>query len=87
MIRWLLSSPKYLNSRTFVLLDSAVLFYSIFKGRSSSSLFPIIRQISSMLLASNISLLPVWIPSKWNPADKPSRIFSNGNIIKYPPLL
>ena len=86
LVRWLLSSPKWLNSRTFVLLDSAVLFYSVFKGRSSSSLFPIIRQISSMLLASKISLLPVWIPSEWNPADKPSRCFSGGKVIKHPPL-
>ena len=60
----------------YLLLDSTVAFFSIWKGRSSSPrLLLILRKISSLLLASSISLLPGWVPSAVNPADEPSRIF------------
>jgi hypothetical protein len=74
-LRHALSFPDSASSRIFTLVDSAVAFYSLWKGRSSSQqLLPALRQINAHLLASGASLQPCWIPSEWNPADAPSRL-------------
>jgi hypothetical protein len=74
-VHWVLSYPSSLNSRVYLLLDSTVSFFSLWKGRSSSpSLLLVLRKISSLLLASGLSLLPGWLPSAVNPADGPSRL-------------
>jgi hypothetical protein len=72
--RWLASQAKYGSSRALLLIDSAVAFFSLRKGRSSSPglMFPL-RKIAAVCLAANITLLPVWVPSERNPADRPSR--------------
>jgi hypothetical protein len=76
-LRWLLSKPHSIGSRLLLLLDSAVCYFGLRKGRSgASSLHLVLRQISALCLSSGISILPLWIPSEWNPADKPSRAFS-----------
>ena len=72
--RWLSSIPTCNNTRILCLVDSAVTFYCLRKGRSSSPpLLTVLRKIAATLLASGITLLPVWIPSEYNPADAPSR--------------
>jgi hypothetical protein len=77
-LRHMLSSPGTLSTRLFLLLDSSVAFYSLWRGRSSSpALLPVIRQINSLLLVSGVALQPCWVPSKWNPADAPSRFRAN----------
>jgi hypothetical protein len=74
-VHWVLSYPSSLNSRVYLLLDSTVSFFSLWKGRSSSpSLLLVLRKISSLLLASGLSLLTGWLPSAVNPADGPSRL-------------
>ena len=73
-VHWVLSHPSSLNSRVYLLLDSTVSFFSLWKGRSSSpQLLLILRKISALLLAGGLSLLPGWVPSAVNPADAPSR--------------
>lgn len=73
-VHWCLSFPSSLNRRVFLLLDSSVALFSLWKGRSSSpSLLFILRKISALLLAGGVSLLCGWIPSEVNPADGPSR--------------
>ncbi len=73
-----LSSPSALSSRVYLLVDSMVAFFSLWKGRSSSpALLLILRKISALLLAGGISLLPGWIPSALNPADAPSRLLDD----------
>jgi hypothetical protein len=73
-IHWVLSYPSSITHRVYLLVDSAVTFFSLWKGRSSSPrLLIIIRKISSLLLASGLSLMTGWIPSALNPADGPSR--------------
>ena len=74
-VHWVLSYPTSLSSRVFLLLDSTVAFFSLWKGRSSSpALLLVLRKISALLLAGGLSLLPGWVPSAVNPADAPSRL-------------
>ena len=73
-----LSSPSALSIRVFLLLDSTVAFFSLWKGRSSSpALLLILRKISALLLAGGLTLLPGWLPSALNPADAPSRLLDD----------
>lgn len=74
LLHWLMSYPSVLSSRVFCLVDSSVAFFTLWKGRSSSpQLLFVLRKISALLLASDITLLCGWIPSVVNPADHPSR--------------
>ena len=77
-VQWALSFPSSLHSRVYLLLDSTVALFSLWKGRSSSpKLLLILRQISACLLAGGVSLLCGWLPSEVNPADAPSRLISS----------
>jgi hypothetical protein len=77
-VQWALSFPSSLHARVYLLLDSTVALFSLWKGRSSSpKLLLILRQISACLLAGGVSLLCGWLPSEVNPADAPSRILSS----------
>ena len=74
-VHWVLSFPSSLTRRVFLLVDSTVAFFSLWKGRSSSpQLLLILRKIGALLLASGVTLLPGWVPSEVNPADNPSRL-------------
>jgi len=82
-LHWLLSYPSSHFSRVYLLVDSTVTLYSLWKGRSSSpSLLLILRRINALLLSSGISLLTGWLPSAVNPADAPSRRFSSSSGIE-----
>jgi hypothetical protein len=74
-LHWLLSYPSAHSSRVYLLVDSTVALFALWKGRSSSPrLLVILRKISALLLASGTTLLPGWLPSAVNPADRPSRL-------------
>jgi len=74
-LHWLLSYPSAHSSRVYLLVDSTVALFALWKGRSSSPrLLVIIRKISALLLASGTTLLTGWLPSAVNPADQPSRL-------------
>jgi hypothetical protein len=78
-VHWVLSYPSSLHRRVFLLLDSTVAFFSLWKGRSSSpALLLVLRKISALLLASDLTLLCGWVPSAVNPADAPSRLIFPG---------
>ena len=80
-VHWVLSYPSALSSRVFLLLDSTVAFFSLWKGRSSSPpLLLVLRKISALLLAGDLSLLPGWVPSAVNPADAPSRMLTDARL-------
>jgi hypothetical protein len=73
-VHWALSFPSALCRRVYLLLDSSVAFFTLWKGRSSSpQLLMVLRKVSAMLLAGGLTLLPGWVPSAVNPADAPSR--------------
>ena len=74
-VHWVLSYPSSLSSRVYLLLDSTVAFFALWKGRSSSpQLLLVLRKLSALLLCSSLSLLSGWVPSAVNPADAPSRL-------------
>jgi len=76
-LRKLCSAPSSQSSRGVVFTDSAVAFFALRKGRSSShTLLRRVRPISALLLASGMRVCPVWLPSALNPADAPSRVWS-----------
>jgi hypothetical protein len=76
-VRWLCSMPSCLGTRVISLVDSQVVFYIVRKGRTSSpACIRATQRLAATLLATGIQLFPVWIPSKTNPADAPSRAFS-----------
>ena len=73
-LRWCASRPALMGARLPVLLDSSVAYYIARKGRSSTGrLLTVFRRCSAITLATGTSLAPMWIPSKLNPADAPSR--------------
>ena len=73
-VHWLASFPSSHSSRVFLLVDSTVACYALWKGRSSSPrLLIVLRKIAALLLTSGMGLLTGWIPSEVNPADEPSR--------------
>ena len=77
-VRRVLSNPLSINRRLLILSDSQVAVGALTKGRSSShDLLRRIRPISALLLGSGLRLYLRWIPSASNPADAPSRYFSN----------
>jgi hypothetical protein len=76
-VRWLstLLSVREQGRQIIMLVDNSVCIYSLRKGRSSSlNLLKIIRRISCLCLALDLSLKIVYIPSGLNPADAASRI-------------
>ena len=74
-LHWLSSYPSAHSSRVYLLVDSTVALFALWKGRSSSPrLLVILRKISALLLASGITLLTGWLPSAVNPADQASRL-------------
>ena len=74
-ISWVLRKGVPIVPRRVVLLqDSQVAVFAGSKGRSSSlPLLRALRRTAGLLLAGNLYLDRLWIPSKANPADGPSR--------------
>lgn len=73
-LHWALSFPSSHLSRVYLLVDSTVTFFTLWKGRCSSpQLLWIMRKVAALLLANGMQLLTGWIPSAVNPADAPSR--------------
>ena len=72
---WVLRKGSPLVGRRVILLqDSQVAVFSGTKGRSSSlPLLRPLRRTAALLLAGNLHVDRLWIPSKANPADGPSR--------------
>jgi hypothetical protein len=73
-LKRLLTSPAVPEHRILLLCDSAVVAYTLTKGRSSAaSLVRGMKKIAALLLGSGCRIGVAWIPTQINPADKPSR--------------
>jgi hypothetical protein len=76
-IRWALSCADSMESRILLFVDSAVAYFIMRKGRSSSSHLNVTqRRLAAHTLATGLSIVPCWVPSANNPADEPSRCLS-----------
>lgn len=78
--RWSLTKPSVLrpsptdHTKLLLLCDSSATVGSMNKGRSSShNLLRPLRSITSLVLATGITIHVKWIPTGLNPADAPSR--------------
>jgi hypothetical protein len=77
-LRWFLSSPARFGSRLPFFLDSQALLGALVKGRSSSHrLNRVCRKIAAHVLAGNLRIAWIWVPSSKNPADGPSRFLAH----------
>jgi len=73
-IRWLLRSVRRHARRTVLLMDARAVLGAFAKGRSSApSLFRPARRLAAHVLAGELHVRFVYIPSEENPADDPSR--------------
>ena len=74
-LKWRGRSAAALGSRLCCFVDSQVAISVAAKGRSSSkALNRVIKRINSFCLAADIHPFFVYVRSKLNPADAPSRI-------------
>ena len=68
------------GKRYFHVLDSMVTRGYLAKGRSSSRrLNQVLRRCTALLIASDGYMFPLWTISRWNFADKPSRLYETQN--------
>ena len=72
-VQWVLRSAQRSSARLVLGIDAKAVVNALLKGRSSSSLSRLLRSIGAHCLAGNLLLYPLWVPSEWNPADRPSR--------------
>jgi len=73
-LQWIGRTHSKYGTRQPLLIDAQAILGAVAKGRSSAySIKRIVRHISAMALAMDIIVLPIYIPSEFNPADKPSR--------------
>ena len=69
-----LSKHYPFGQRLLILVDSKVAVGAITRGRSPSpSINRVLRQLIPICLAGKLHITPLWIPSKLNPSDPPSR--------------
>jgi hypothetical protein len=73
-LEWLARSPRKFGHRIAMPIDAKAILGAVAKGRTSAgSIRQQICRISALLLATDVSLHPVYVPSEHNPADAPSR--------------
>ena len=74
LLRWWLRAVRRHGSRMLALIDAKAILAATAKGRSGAPGFKqILRSIAAHLLAGNVLIYPLYIPSEDNPSDAPSR--------------
>ena len=74
LLRWWLRSVQRHGCRMLTLIDAKAILAATAKGRSGAPGFKqILRSIGAHLLAGNVLIYPLYIPSEDNPSDAPSR--------------
>ena len=78
-LKWVLRSKQRFRHRIVLLVNSKVALGAIAKGRSFfKALNTLVRRVAALCFAGGIVLHCVFIPTKHNPADWPSRGDSPG---------
>ena len=74
LLRWWLRSVQRHGCRMLTLIDAKAILAATAKGRSGAPGFKqILRSIAGHLLAGNVLIYPLYIPSEDNPSGAPSR--------------
>ena len=74
LLRWWLRAVGRHGCRMLALIDAKAILAATAKGRSGAPGFKqILRSIAAHLLAGNVLIYPLYIPSEDNPSDAPSR--------------
>ena len=73
-IRWRVLRQKQLRVRFLHLTDSMVCLHVLNRGRSSSlKIQTLMYRLCSLVLATGLHLIPAYVSTNSNPADRPSR--------------
>lgn len=73
-VRHMLKSPKTFSHRGNILIDRTIVVGTVTKGRSSViCLNSRLRRLAALKLSENLHVIPHWVPTDFNRADKPSR--------------
>ena len=73
-LEWRVGRKRHQRCRFLHLTDSLVTLHSLTRGRSSSrKLRPVLSRINALLLATDVHPIWVYVSTKQNPADRPSR--------------
>ena len=74
LIRWWLRSVDRHSKRVLILVDAKSVLAATAKGRSGAPGFKqILRSVGAHVLAGDLLLYPLYVPSEDNPSDAPSR--------------
>jgi len=75
-IRWASRSKRFRGKRIVIESDSIVVVSILRKGRSSKpGLAALCRRLAALTLVNGLVIIPRWVPSNRNMADRPSRGF------------
>ena len=73
-LKWALRAPKRFHTRLVMLIDAKATVCCLAKGRSGAAAFKgPAASFAAHVLASDVLIRPLYIPSEDNPADAPSR--------------
>lgn len=80
-IKWVIRNRNITSRNLILYIDSQVCFCAIAKGRSSSRpLNLVLQRFNALLVAADIALTVVYVRSSRNPADRPSRWVTSGQL-------
>jgi len=73
-IQWILRSTARFGRRVILAIDAQAILHVVLKGRTSAgTLGRTTCSIAAHCMAGDLLVYPLWVPSKANPADAPSR--------------
>lgn len=77
-VRWVVSHPTSVHSWVFLICDSQVVCAILHKGRTSAyRLLGPLRRLWAWVLAADLHLSELWVPTHLMPADQASRNFKS----------
>ena len=86
LLQWALRSCSRFHKRLIIGIDAQAVLYAAVKGRTSApSLKYEVRRIAAHCLAGDLLAHFLWMPSKHNPSDKPSRGLRHRSVHRRPP--
>ena len=86
LLRWLARRPHVRSLRVSALVDAQAVLGALRKGRSSAPTLRFeVRRVAALVLATNLQMHYVYVPSGCNPGDPPSRGLTLGGLPRQKP--